>query len=83
MDTADFLSISFAAIALVGVIAGSVNRHQLRKGIGIQFIRYNTVVIGLPIVAALAFQGMLTAALVVLVGDALAYAFAGIAKDER
>ena len=83
MDTPDILAIIFGAVALVGVFSGGVNRFQLRKGMGAQFIRYNTIVIALPAGTALAFQGMLTEAAVSVLTGALGYAFAGTVKDEN
>ncbi len=83
MDTPDILAIIFGFVALVGVISGGVNRFQLRKGIGAQFIRYTTIVVALPAATSLAFQGMLTEAAVSVLAGALGYAFAGFAKDEN
>ncbi len=83
MDTPDILTIIFGFVALVGVISGGVNRFQLRKGIGAQFIRYNAIVVALPLAGSLAFQGMLTEAAVSVLMGGLGYAFAGAAKDEK
>ena len=83
MDPPDILAIIFGFVALVGVISGGVNRFQLRKGIGAQFIRYIAIVVALPAAASLAFQGMLTEAAVSVLTGALGYAFAGAAKDEK
>lgn len=83
MATPDILAVLFGLVALAGVVGGGINRFQLRKGIGTQFIRYIAVVVALPIAAALAFQGMLTEAAVSVLTGALAYAFAGASKDEK
>ena len=83
MDTPDILAILFGMIAPIGVIGGVVNRVQLKKGIGVQFIRYNTVIVALPIAASLALLGMLTEAVVSLLAGALGYAFAGFAGGEK
>lgn len=81
MNTRDIISIMFAFVSLAGVIGGAVNRYQLRKGIGAQFIRYIVAVLALPIAAALAFQGMLTEAAVTLILGVLGYLFPGAGKD--
>jgi len=82
LDTKDLVSILFGLTALIAVSGGILNRFQLQKGIGAQFIRFNTVVIALPVSAVLALNGMLTEAAVSIISGALGYAFAGIAKDE-
>jgi hypothetical protein len=79
----DILAVIFGLVALAGIIGGAVNRFQLRKGIGAQFIRYIAMVIALPAGAALAFQGMLNEAAVSVLLGALGYAFPGPEKDER
>ena len=78
----DVLSIIFGLVALAGVIGGAINRYQLKKGIGAQFIRFIAVSVALPMSASLAFQGMLTEAVVTIITGALSYAFAGARKDE-
>ena len=83
MGAIDLLSIIFGSIAFVGVAGGVLNRFHLRKGIGAQFIRYNTLVIALPAAIALALQGMLTEAAASVITGALAYAFAGFGEDEK
>jgi hypothetical protein len=45
------------------------------KGIGWQFIRYTVLVIGLPLAAVLAINGLLTSELATLISGALGYAF--------
>lgn len=83
LDTRDGLSLIFALVALAGVFGGMVNRYQLKKGIGTQFIRYIAISVALPMAAALAFQGMLTEAIVTIVMGALGYAFAGVAQEKE
>lgn len=79
----DILAFAAMGLAIIGVIFGGINRLVLRRGIGAQFIRYNTIIVGFPIVAALAFQGLATEAFIALVADALAYAFAPTIRDEK
>ncbi|MFP4004235.1 MAG: hypothetical protein ACLFV8_10700 [Alphaproteobacteria bacterium] len=81
MDVRDLLSILFVVIAIVGLIGGFANRIALKKGIGTQFVRFMTIVVALPIAAALALQNMLTEAAVTLVLGILGYVFAGAKKD--
>ena len=83
MATADILAIIFALVVLAGVISGGINRFQLKRGMGTQFIRYIAIVVALPTAAALALQGMLTEAAVIIIMGALGYAFAGTAKSEE
>ena len=83
MGAPDILAIIFGFVALVGVSSGAVNRYQLRKAIGAQFIRYNAIVVALPAAVSLAFLGMLTEAAVSVLTGALGYAFAGTVKDEK
>jgi hypothetical protein len=83
MEARDILAIIFGVVALVGVLGGAVNRFQLKKGIGAQFIRYIAIVVALPVAASLAFQGLLTEAAVSVLTGALGYAFAQAAKDEK
>ena len=82
MDAPDILAILFGLVSLVGVTSGGVNRFQLKKGIGAQFIRYTAIVVAIPAAVSLAFQGMLTESAVTVLMGALGYAFAGVAKDE-
>ncbi len=79
----DILAISFGLTALFGVIGGAVNRFQLKRGIGAQFIRYIAIVVALPAAVSLALLGMLTEAAVTVLIGGLGYAFAGIANDEK
>ena len=83
MGAPDILAIVFGLIALFGVIAGGVNRFQLKKGIGAQFIRYIAIVVALPAAVSLALLGMLTEAAAALLTGGLGYAFAGVANDEK
>ena len=83
MDAPEILAILFGSTALVGVVSGAVNRFQLKRGIGAQFIRYITIVVALPAAVSLAFLGMLTEAAVTVLTGGLGYAFAGAAKDEK
>jgi hypothetical protein len=83
LDANDFLAFGCLIVSMIGLTLGGINRIVLRRGIGAQFIRYNTVVVGLPIVGALAFQQLATAAVVGLVADALAFAFAATVRDEK
>lgn len=83
MAAPDILAVLFGLVALVGVVSGGINRFQLKRGMGAQFIRYIAIVVALPIAASLAFQGMLTEAAVSVLTGALGYAFAGAAKDEN
>lgn len=83
MGASDIIAILFGLTALISVIGGAVNRFQLKKGIGAQFIRYNTIVVVLPAAVSLALLGMLTEAAVTVLTGGLGYAFAGAAKDEN
>ncbi len=83
MGAPDILAIVFGLTALSGVIAGGVNRFQLKKGIGAQFIRYIAIVVALPAAVSLALLGMLTEAAAALLTGGLGYAFAGVANDEK
>ena len=83
MGAPDILAISFGLTALFGVMGGAVNRFQLKKAIGVQFIRYNAIVVALPAAVSLALLGMLTEAAVTVLVGGLGYAFAGAAKDEK
>lgn len=83
MGAPDIIAILFGLTALFGVIGGSVNRFQLKKAIGAQFIRYNAIVVALPAAVSLALLGMLTEAAVTILAGGLGYAFAGAAKDDR
>ena len=83
MDAPDILAILFGLVSLVGVTSGAVNRFQLKKGIGAQFIRYIAIVVALPAAVSLALLGMLTEAAVTVLVGGLGYAFAGAAKDEK
>jgi uncharacterized membrane protein YjjB (DUF3815 family) len=83
VGTRDILAILFGFVAFAGVFFGGLNRFQLQKSIGTQFIRYTAIVVALPAGAALAFQGLLTEAIASFLLGALGYAFAGAGKDER
>ena len=83
MGAPDIIAILFGSTALIGVIGGAVNRFQLKKSIGTQFIRYNAIVVALPAAVSLALLGMLTEAAVTVLTGGLGYAFAGVVKDKR
>lgn len=83
MGAPDIIAILFGLTALIGVTGGAVNRFQMKKAIGAQFIRYNAIVVALPAAVSLALLGMLTEAAVAVLTGGLGYAFAGAAKDER
>jgi hypothetical protein len=76
MDTKDMLSLAFAALALLGAAGGIASRLLLKKGLGVQFIRYTALSVALPIAAALVFQDMPVAAMIAAALGALGYAFA-------
>lgn len=82
LGASDILAILFGLTALFGVIGGAVNRLQLKRGIGAQYIRFIAIVVALPAAVSLAFLGMLTEAAVTVLTGGLSYAFAGAAKDE-
>lgn len=77
------LSLTFAAVALVGAIGGVASRLLLKKGLGVQFIRYTALSVALPIAAALMFQDIPVAAVAAAVLGALGYAFADRDKKRR
>ncbi|MFQ5562315.1 MAG: hypothetical protein ACE5FO_01980 [Parvularculaceae bacterium] len=82
MDAKEILAVLFGVVAVLGVFGGIVNRIQLRKGIGAQFIRYNAITVALPAAVSLAFLGMLTEAAVTVLTGALGYVFAGVAGSD-
>jgi hypothetical protein len=71
----DILSIMFAAVSIIGVAGGLLNRSKMEKGIGVQFIRYTALVVALPLAGAFVFQGMLTEAVTSLILGILSYVF--------
>ena len=77
------LSLIFAVTLPVIVIAGIVQRVKAEKGIGWQFIRYNTVTMALPIVAILALNNALTSEAAIIISGALGYAFGKEGKPDR
>jgi hypothetical protein len=79
----EILAIGCALVALAGVVGGAVNRYQQKLGIGSQFIRYNALVIGLPIAASLAFLDMLTEAASAALLGVLAYVFPNAGRGEK
>jgi hypothetical protein len=83
MEGQSIVAVIFAFVAAFGVVGGTANRLQLRKGIGTQFIRYTAVVVSLPVAASLAVLGLLTEAAVTVMMGALGYAFAGVAADRE
>ncbi len=64
------------SVAICALIVGSLwNRIQVKKGIGWQFIRLNTIVISLLLVGLLAINNALTSEASTIIAGAMGYAF--------
>jgi len=71
------------AISVLAVIVGGLwNRHQKKKGIGWQFIRYTVIGIALPISALLALNDALSGEAAAILAGALGYAFGHQGKPD-
>jgi len=77
MTPVDLLSVIFAAVVPLGVAGILTNRILLKKGIGTQVIRLTALIVGLPMAAALALQGLMTEAFVSVLLGTLSYVFPG------
>lgn len=75
MDGKDWVSIILALTVPIIIFLGFWNRANSDKGIGWQFIRYNVLMLSLPIIGVLAIRGDLTEGATALIGAAMGYAF--------
>ena len=73
--TSAILSGVLALAVLVIPVAGLIQRMKSGKGIGWQFIRFNVIVISLPVAGLLALNGALTGEVSTIIAAAMAYAF--------
>lgn len=81
MEVKDILSVLFGLVAVIGVVGAFTNRWTTKKGIGAQFIRLIALVVSLPLAGALAFQGLVTEAVVSLLLGILGYIFSGHSRE--
>jgi hypothetical protein len=75
METRDWMAAGLLAVAVIVPVLAMIGRLVQSKGIGWQFIRFNTIIVGLPISGILALYGLLTEGAVAIVAGALGYAF--------
>lgn len=82
MDSKLLGSAALIIVSLACVIGGMWNRNKLGKGIGWQFIRYNTVAIALPLMGVLALNGVLTEAATAILSGTMGYVFGKQSGEE-
>lgn len=75
METRDWMAAGLLAVALIVPVLAMVGRLVQAKGIGWQFIRFNTIIVGLPTAGILAIYGLLTEGAVAIIAGALGFAF--------
>lgn len=75
MDTDGIILIVLASAVLIGLAGSLLSIILQRKGIGWQFIRFNTVAIALPLAGLLSLKGHLNEAEAAIIAGALGYAF--------
>lgn len=80
MDANQIISIILAVTLLIAVSGSLLNRIQLKKGIGWQFIRLNTILGALLLAAILSLSNALTEGPATILALALGYAFG---KDDK
>jgi hypothetical protein len=82
MTAKDIISILMALAVLIALIGSLWGRIQQQKGIGWQFIRFNTIAIALPITAILILNDLFTEGAAAILAGALGYAFGRNGGDE-
>ena len=75
MDPKTAISGALALVILIGVGGDIFNRTKLGKGIGWQVVRFNTVMIALPLAGILALNGAFAEGVAAILAGALGYAF--------
>ncbi len=70
-----WVNILLAGSVFAVIVGGLLNRHQKKKGIGWQFIRYTVIGITIPIAALLALNDALSGEAATILAGALGYAF--------
>ena len=78
----EWVNILLAVSVLAVIVGGLLNRHQKKKGIGWQFIRYTVIGIALPISALLALNDALSGEAAAILAGALGYAFGHQGKPD-
>jgi hypothetical protein len=81
IDVVATLSVMLALAILIAVGGSLWNRIKTGKGLGWQFIRYNTIATALPLVGLLALNNALTPAVTAIVAGALGYSFGKADED--
>ncbi len=70
-------------IAMVGAIAGVINRIKLNRGIGIRFIQYLGLTVLVPTIAILSLEGRISQEMTgAVAATAVGAVLAGVGKDE-
>ena len=82
MNVIEIESFVLTAAIFAVIIGGLVNRYQLKKGIGWQFIRYCVLTISLPLCGLLALNNALSTEAATIISAAMGFAFGKIGKDE-
>ncbi len=82
IDPKAIISVGLVLATLIGVGGDIYNRTKLGKGIGWQVVRFNTIMLALPLAGLLALNGALSEGVTAILAGALGYAF-GKPSDER
>lgn len=85
MDQVDLkavVSVLLVVVVLVGIAGDLYNRTKLGKGIGWQVVRFNTIMLALPLAGVLALNDALSEGITAILAGALGYAF-GKPSDEN
>ena len=77
------IALVIAVGAVIALLLGLRARMTQQKGIGWQFIRFNAIILSLPLTAILALTNTLTASSATILAGALGYAFGKAGEDEK
>ncbi len=77
-----WVNILLAVSVLVVIFGGLWNRHEKKRGIGWQFIRYTVIGISIPVTGLLALNDALSGEAAAILAGALGYAFGHQGKPD-
>jgi hypothetical protein len=82
MQVKDWLAVGLLALAVIVPILAMIGRLIQSKGIGWQFIRFNAIIVAVPVAGILALYGLLTEGAVAIMAGVVGYAFGKNGSDE-
>ena len=82
MQIRDWLAVGLLALTVIIPVMAMTGRLVQSRGIGWQFIRFNTIIVAVSVAGILGLYGLLTEGAVAILAGALGYAFGKSGSDE-